>query len=325
MLDDGDGGGAGGVELRHAFEGRVGVVDVVVGEGLALHLPGGGDAKALLGCLVEACGLVGVFPIAHLLGQMPAHGPVVRRGFADLRGEPVGDRRVIGGGARIGLLGEVLAQGERGRARVGLQGVQHRLIIADFDHHGHIAMVLGRAANHGGAADVDVLDAIVIARAFRDRGLEGVEIDHQEVNGPDAMGQHGRLMLGILADGEQAAVHDGVQGLDAPVHHLGKAREVRDILHGQARVRQRLAGAPGRDQFNAPGAQGAGEFDEARLVGDGQEGARNAAKVGGHGNLHSGWELALRSLRALTTMRPGTKAAQRGLGPKIATNTGKSG
>ena len=38
-----------GIEFGDAFIGRVGVVDVVVGELLALHLPRGGDAEALAG------------------------------------------------------------------------------------------------------------------------------------------------------------------------------------------------------------------------------------------------------------------------------------
>ncbi len=46
VLDDRDRRGAGRVELADQLEGRVGVVDVVVGELLALQLPGGGDARA---------------------------------------------------------------------------------------------------------------------------------------------------------------------------------------------------------------------------------------------------------------------------------------
>ena len=53
MLDDDAGGGAARIELGDAFVGGVGVVDVVVGELLALQLPRGGDAGALLGRAVE--------------------------------------------------------------------------------------------------------------------------------------------------------------------------------------------------------------------------------------------------------------------------------
>src|SRR5438477_3028549 len=43
-LDDHAGGGALGIELGGALEGGVGVVDIIIGELLALHLLCGGDA-----------------------------------------------------------------------------------------------------------------------------------------------------------------------------------------------------------------------------------------------------------------------------------------
>ena len=44
VLDDHAGRGALGIEFGDAFIGRVGIIDVVVGQFLALHLAGGGDA-----------------------------------------------------------------------------------------------------------------------------------------------------------------------------------------------------------------------------------------------------------------------------------------
>ena len=49
VLDDRDRRRAGRIELRDAFVGRVDVGDVVVGELLALDLPGGGDPGAASG------------------------------------------------------------------------------------------------------------------------------------------------------------------------------------------------------------------------------------------------------------------------------------
>src|SRR5258707_9518181 len=46
------------VELGDAFIGRVGVVDVVVGELLALHLPRGGDARTQVRRTIERRALV---------------------------------------------------------------------------------------------------------------------------------------------------------------------------------------------------------------------------------------------------------------------------
>ena len=65
MLDDGDRSGLGRIELRNQLEGGVGIVDIVVAQGLALYLGGGGNARALLAGLVECGPLVGVFAIAH--------------------------------------------------------------------------------------------------------------------------------------------------------------------------------------------------------------------------------------------------------------------
>ena len=72
VLDDGAGGGALRIELGDAFIGRVGVVDVVVGELLALHLPRGGDTCAHIRRAIECRRLVRVLAIAQRLGQPAA-------------------------------------------------------------------------------------------------------------------------------------------------------------------------------------------------------------------------------------------------------------
>ena len=118
MLDDRHGGRAGRVEFRDQFKGGVGVVDVIVGELLALQLARGRDAEAVLAGQIEARLLVRIFAIAHRLGQFSAHRAIFGRVDADRPRQPVGDRRVIGGGARIGLLRELLAQGEVGAAAI---------------------------------------------------------------------------------------------------------------------------------------------------------------------------------------------------------------
>ena len=77
MLDDHAGGGAVRIELGNAFIGRVGVVDVVVGELLALHLTGGRDAEALAGRAIECRGLVRILAVAQRFSQLAAEGAVV--------------------------------------------------------------------------------------------------------------------------------------------------------------------------------------------------------------------------------------------------------
>ena len=151
-----------GLELGDQLIGGVGVGDIVVAQLLALQLAGVGDAGA--GQIpgerpraVEGPRLVRVLAITQGLGQRAGDGFARRGGVADLLREPAGDGGVIGGGAGEGAGGEALPQGQIG-GPVGLQGLQQLgdrgLVDADRD----IAVVLRARADHGRAADVDVLD-----------------------------------------------------------------------------------------------------------------------------------------------------------------------
>ena len=62
-------------------------------------------------------------------------------------------------------------------------------------------MVLGRAAEHGRPANVDVLNGVVKRDIrFRDGLLKGVEVYDHEINGHDAVHLHRRLMRLVAAD-----------------------------------------------------------------------------------------------------------------------------
>jgi hypothetical protein len=63
---------------------------------------------------------------------------------------------------------------------------------------------------------------------------------------------HHRIAVRLkIAARKQAAMNDRVQGLDPPVHHLGKACHIRHIAHLKACIPQRLGGSACRQQFNA--------------------------------------------------------------------------
>ena len=99
-------------------------------------------------------------------------------------------------------------------------------------------------------------------------------------------GEHRRLMLRVLADREQAAMDLRMQGLDPPVHHLGKAGEIGDVADLKPRLDEGAMRAAGRDQLDAEGGEAACEIDEAGLVGDGNQRPRGAAKFDRHEGLH---------------------------------------
>ena len=80
-----------------------------------------------------------------------------------------------------------------------------------------------------------------------------------------------RHVLGHVAPRQQAAVDLRVQRLHAAVEHLGKAGVLGHLGDRQAGVGQQLGGAAGGQQLDAERVQRAREFDDAGLVGDGDQ------------------------------------------------------
>ena len=172
-----------------------------------------------------------VFAIAQGLCERPGKGAAAGRFLADRLRHPAGHRGIIGGGAGIGDLRQPLPEGEGGLAVVGIEFRQNGGVILDIDHGGDKGMVLRRRADHRRATDVDILDAVVIGGALGHGGLERVKVDHQQVDHLDAMGFHRGQVLGIVAQRQKPAMHLGMQGLHAAVHHLGEAGHFGHVAH----------------------------------------------------------------------------------------------
>ena len=160
---------------------------------------------------------------------------------------------------------------------------QHRGVVVRVDEHGDIGVVLGGRADHGRPADIDILDARGKIRAARDRVLERIEVDDHHIDRTYPVRLQGFSVRGIAANREQSAVHRRMQGLDAAVHHLGKAGQLGNVDDREPRLAQRLARAAGGDEFDAVARESAGELDDPALVGNGDESARGAAQIFGHG------------------------------------------
>ena len=278
VLDDGDRRRFPGIELGDHFVGGVGVVEVVVRQLLALDLAGAGDAGARRTAEVEPGGLVRVLAVAERLGELAADR--VPGGVAGIPGgEPTGDGGVVGGGTGEGLGGQPAAERQRGRAAIAGERGGDLGVIGGVDHDGDVAVVLGGGADHRRAADVDGLDHGALIGAGGERGLERVEVDHQQVDALDPVLLHGGSMGGLVADAEQAAVDRRVQRLDAAVHDLREAGDGADVGDGEARCLQGTPGAAGRDQLDFGRCQRLGEFDQAGLVEHGEKGAADGDLV----------------------------------------------
>jgi hypothetical protein len=178
---------------------------------------------------------------------------------------------VVGGSAEdfpgelpLGIEGEFAAR----RAQL----LQNRGVVFRRGHHGDILVVLGGGAQHGGPADIDILDELRQRRAgLGGHFLETVEVDHHHVDGCYAVSLNGRHVLRVVAHGEDAAGDSGVQGLDAAVQHLRESGDVADVGDGDACVAKQASRAAGRNEFGAHGGEGGGEFDDAGLIGDAEQ------------------------------------------------------
>ena len=172
-------------------------------------------------------------------------------------------------------------------------GIQRLAVGGGVGDDGDARVVLGGGADHRGAADVDLLDALVGAGARGDGRGERVEVDDDELEGLDPeVGELGDV-VGLAGVGEDAGVHPRVQRLDPALEALGEAGEVLDLRHGQAERLDEGGRAPGGDERDPGVVQAADEVLEAGLVVDGDEGPAHGTDVlggtgGGDGGGHGG-------------------------------------
>jgi hypothetical protein len=153
-----------------------------------------------------------------------------------------------------------------------------RTVLAGVGHHRDVRVVLGRASDHAGAADVDVLDGLVERDAGRGRRLlERVERHRDQIDRPDPVPLERGRVLGQVAAGQDAAVHGRVQRLHASVEHLGKAGDLGHVDDRHAGVAEQAGGPAGGQDLGAQRVQTAREVDDARLVVDADEGTAHSA------------------------------------------------
>ena len=134
-------------------------------------------------------------------------------------------------------------------------------------------MVLGGGANHRRPADVDILDAGAETGTRRHGFLEGIQVHRQQIDPADSVPGHGVGMGGHVAQAQQAAVDLRMQRLDAPVQHLGKSGVVGNLAHLDARVGEGARGTASGKDLDSLRFQRPAEFDEPRLVGNGDQSA----------------------------------------------------
>ncbi len=90
-----------------------------------------------------------------------------------------------------------------------------------------------------------------------------------QVDGLDAVFGGLAVVLGVVAQEEQAAVDFGVEGFDAAGEDFGEAGVIGDLGDGDALVAQEFGGAAGGEEFDVEFLdERAGEGGEAGFIGE---------------------------------------------------------
>ena len=105
--------------------------------------------------------------------------------------------------------------------------------------------------------------------------LERVQIHHHHVDQTDGMLLQRRHMLAVGANRQHSRRHARMDGLHAPVQHLRKPCQLRDVFHRKTGLPDRCRGAAGRNQLDPQPAQPARKFHYTRLVGNAQQRSLN--------------------------------------------------
>src|SRR4029079_6993216 len=125
--------------------------------------------------------------------------------------------------------GEPLARRQRQHPVALAKLLEDGVVALGADDDDREPVVLRGGADHRRAADVDVLDDLLVTGAEAAGGaLERVEVHADKVDELDVVLRGLAQVLGVVAPGEETGVELGMERLDAAVHDLREAGEVLD-------------------------------------------------------------------------------------------------
>ena len=277
MLDD-DQGRLG--KLGRQLISRIGVVEVVVTELLALELLGRRHPRPGRAADVERRLLMRVFAVTQFFLERGGDDQRLGEILARLAREPLRHRRIIGRGAGKGGAGEASAEIEAGRSVMRGHLLQHLVVIRRRRHDRHVGVVLGGGADQRRSADVDIFHALIERRALGHGRGEGIEIHCHQIDGRDAVFPDRIHVRWVAALGQYSAMHRGVQRLDPAVEHFRKLGDRSHLLDREPGLDQRLGRAAGGNQLDAVLGQRLGESYEAALVGNRDQRPLDGAEIG---------------------------------------------
>ena len=240
---------------------------------------------------VKGCALVRVLAIAHVLclDELAVEGAWESNTAFSCQlltalvntAQVIGDHAIVGGGVFEGLERQIKTLGV-GQA-AALERSKNAGVITGVDHNRHVLVILGRAADHGRATDVDIFNRVgQAAVGFGNRSSEGIQVDHDHVDRLDAVLLH---HLGVqITSAEDATVDFRVQGLDPAIHHFRESGVVGHFDCVDGLFAKQLEGATRGEDLHALGCKFTGKINNPGFVRYADERAtyRQAGGLVGH-------------------------------------------
>jgi hypothetical protein len=214
-----------------------------------------------------------VFAVSQLLGQAAPQAELRRKRVQAVAAgalQPGGDLGVVGRGVSERLDRQAPAHG-------GVEGAlierrQDLTVALGPNHNDHTGVVLRGRADHGRAANVDLLEDVrEVHPRLRERLGERIEIHAQQVDEAKLVRLYLVELFGHIAPREQARVDAGVKGLDPALEDLREPGEFGDRPDVDGRLFERPHGAARRVQLVAEAGQATRERRQPGLVMDGEK------------------------------------------------------
>jgi hypothetical protein len=132
-------------------------------------------------------------------------------------------------------------------------------------------VILGGAAEHRWATDVDVFDRVDQRDIwFGYSFFEWIQVHHHQIDRGDLMFCDSGFMLFVTSDIEESTVNQRMKGLHPAIQHFRETGVLTDVFDGQTRLAKNPGGTSGGKEFDPGVGEGLGEGDEPRLVGNGK-------------------------------------------------------
>ena len=150
---------------------------------------------------------------------------------------------------------------------IGFQFVDDNRIVFGVHNDRDALPVLGSTSDHGGTADVNVLDGVLHRHVrFCNRLAERIEVDAHKVDGSDPVLFKLAHVVRKVTTGQKGSVNLRMEGLDPAVTDFREAGHVAYAGDGQSCLFQHLHRPAGGKQLPTQRHKFAGEFNHARLV-----------------------------------------------------------